>query len=169
VFVGGITVGIIAATNAEIDNAVSPYSLLKTGNYAAFKFFFIYMSMSMLVCFLMWLNNINKLFVILSFSVIFYLGYKLGYNCVESIQASIVGGILSIAIFFIPIFCSNFLAAGVMLKYSSFNWLRCKSNQTCHMILKKAAQFCLLNFFWLCVIALFFTIILPSILKLLLF
>lgn len=168
-FVGGLTVGIIVATNAQITDAISPYSLLKTGNYSAFKYFFIYMLMSFCVCFFLWLNNINKLFVILSFSIIFYLGYKFGYNCVVSVQSAVISGILSIIIFYLPIFLSNVISAGIMLKYASFNWLSCKSNQTCRLILKKAGMFCAINFFWLSGIAFFFTIILPSILKLILF
>lgn len=169
IFIGGIVLGIVVAVNTSFSAPTNPFALLQTGNYGAFKYFFIYTLMALLICIIMWLNNINKLFIILSISLIFYVGYKLGYNCVESVNAAIGSGILSIIIFYIPIFFANLVAIMTMLKYSSRNWLRCKSNLTCPFLLKKAAKFCLINFFWLTIVIFIFTVLLPSILKLILY
>lgn len=169
VFAFGITIGIISALNSEIVDAVNPFYLLKSSEYSAFKYFIIYVFMSALVCFILWLNNINKLFMILSILSIFFCGYKFGFNCIESIQASVMTGIFSILFFYIPIFFSMFGCACVMLKYSSTNWISCKCNQTCPNILRSAAKFCLINLAVLSSIIFIITIILPSILKLILY
>lgn len=143
-----------------------PYLLLKIGEYSYFGTFFLYVGAFGLLTAACFTGIFHPLFSLIAAGVCAYWGYRFGLNSVGCCNADVMGGIVSIVVFYLPLNVTALCCAwGSFALHLPFR-LRGKALQTCPQILRRSLMEHLILWGLCCCVTLIVAVVLPLFIRL---
>ncbi|MDE5618487.1 MAG: hypothetical protein K2I79_03270 [Clostridia bacterium] len=122
----GVIIGIVVARSFGEDYTKLNFIIaVNVGEYAYFKTLIIYLALTTAAYALLIACGLNRYLNLIAFAAIVYIGYRWGIGMVGTFNQGAIAGVISITLFYIPIFLT--LALGMIISLCIIAFARCGS------------------------------------------
>ncbi|MGN0771790.1 MAG: hypothetical protein ACI4MI_04295 [Christensenellales bacterium] len=161
----GLIIGIVVGKDIDNPDQFCPYLLLSEGGYSYFGSWFKISLYFALVIFIAFLSILNPLFSLISFGVIAFVGYRIGYSLTVAFKVNALTAIFSLILYYLPLWLL-FMAVSAIIVIYNLGFNNCINGlNLCPNILKSSAKISLILLIVCLVINLVICILLPLIFR----
>lgn len=138
-----------------------PYLALRVGEYAPFKTFIWYVAIYFGMAAVCYTGTFHGSFALIGAALCAYWGYRFGVSAVGCCNADLMGGVVSILLYYLPLNLTALALAWFSCALQMPYRLRGKALQTCPAILRRSCVRSLCLFGGCAVVALLVTVLIP--------